>query len=71
MPSCGEWWRVGGAGARLAILTKCRQIFLDTCLFSWYVPVGQYLVTLTLLFKIFVFLGLYPWHMEIPRLGVE
>ena len=23
------------------------------------------------LFFFFVFLGLYPWHMEVPRLGVE
>ena len=24
-----------------------------------------------LLFFVFVFLGLHPWHMEVPRLGVD
>ena len=34
-------------------------------------PLGFLFSFLSLSFLFFVFLGLHPWHMEVPRLGVE
>ena len=31
----------------------------------------MYLYFIPFFFVFFVFLGLHPWHMEVPRLGVE
>ena len=40
-------------------------------LYIYLIAVGKIFVTFFFFFFLFFFLGLHPWYMEVPRLGVE